>query len=542
MSGSQSIAATPDASRASRRARLVAGPLLLVCLILAYAGWLSIVAIPTNVDVSWLLTVCDRLLGGEQLNADMLEINPPFSIWLYMPFILLEKLTGVRAELWLTLGVICLGVASLLLSARIIVGIDPAYRRPGTLWAAVVALFLILCFLPDQFGQREHFAAIAILPWLALQCARQRTPDFVAGSHFERFVAGLGAGVVVMVKPPHFALALMLPSLCLAFQRRSVKPLFVMENLLGAGAVAAYIAAIAVFDRAYFSEILPFARDVYLPMHLPLIDNLANWPGIVLLLAVAIVLAAGGPRNMHWDTRILLASALGFVPAFLIMGKGWPNHALPMVVLAIFAFGVELSRFGKLRDANIVRKAALIFASVLVLQMTIRTQYAALTTDNGPIARSVAVIRDTIEKPTIMSVAGQLQVAHPLTRLVGGRYISRYPGAWAVVNAEMLVRGAGDTARRRKLEGIRDRIIGEHAVEILTEKPDIVLSGLETDPSWNALMLQDKRIAAALKDYRVLHTEPKITVYIRNTAPDRARFGLRHSRDHLVEDVGFRKL
>ncbi|CAN7188436.1 hypothetical protein [Mesorhizobium sp. LjRoot246] len=435
-----------------------------------------------------------------------------------MPFMLLEKLTGIRAELWLTFGVICLGVASLSFSARILANADPFYRRQAALWAASGAVFLILCFLPDQFGQREHFALIAILPWLALQCARQRRPNFAAGTPVQRIMAGLGAAVVVMVKPPHFALALMLPSLCLAVKRRSLKPFFVTENLLGAAIAAAYVASIAVFDSAYFSQVLPFVGDVYLPMGTPLIDNLANWPRIVLLLAIATVIAAGGLRTMHWDTKILLTAAVGFVPAFLVMGKGWPNHALPMIVVAVFAFGIELLRFGKLRDAGTIRKAALIFGCALVLQMTVRAQYSALTTDSGAIERSVAAIRGTVETPTVMSIAGQMQVAHPLTRLVGGSYISRYPGAWAVSYAEILARRADDPARRRKLEGIRDRIINENAIEIVAQKPDIVLSGWETDPSWSALMLKDKRIAEALNGYHVLHTEPEITVYVRDTA------------------------
>ncbi|MER8745663.1 hypothetical protein NKH54_21645 [Mesorhizobium sp. M1004] len=486
-------------------------------LIVVYAVWLSTVAIPTNVDVSWLLVVCDRLLGGERLNTDMLETNPPFSVWLYMPFILLEKLVGGRAELWLTLGVTVLGPASLFVSARILARADPIYRQPRALWAVAVALFMILCFLPDQFGQREQFALIALLPWLALQCARQRMPDFIAGSLTERIVAGLGAGVVVMVKPPYFALALILPSLCLAFQRRSLKPLFVPENLLGAAIVITYVASVAMFDRAYFSEVLPFVREIYLPVHATLIDNLANWPKIVLLLAVATVIATGGMRTIHWDLKILLASALGFVPAFLIMGKGWPNHALPMVVVATIAFGVLLLRFGGFQSAASIRKAALVFGCVLVLQVTIRAQYAALTTDSEPIVRAAAAIRGTIENPTIVSIAGQMQVAHPLTRVVGGSFIARQSSAWAVWNADVLARDAGNPDQREKLEGIRDQLIGEHAIEIASKKPDVVLSGPEAGPSWNALMLQDKRIAAALRDYRVLYTEPLITVYLRCT-------------------------
>ncbi|MER8426993.1 hypothetical protein [Mesorhizobium sp. M1403] len=506
----------PGANRFSPFAGVAGAPLLLACLVVIYAVWLTTIAIPTNVDVSWLLVVCDRLLGGERLNTDIMETNPPFSIWLYMPFMLLEKLTGIRAEFWLTLGVVCLSLASLFVSVRILARDEPVYRQPHAFWAAAAVLGWVLCFMPDQFGQREHFALIAILPWVALQCTRQRNPDFSAGSRLEHMVAGFGAAIVVMVKPPYFALAFMLPSLCLAVERRSLKPLFVVENLLGATIVAAYVASIALFDRAYLSEVLPLVSEVYLPLRASTADMLANWPKVVLLLAAATVLAAGGLRQTNWDVRIPLLTALGFIPAFIVMGKGWPNHALAMVVVATLAFGIQLLRFGTFRSAGFIRKAALIFGCVLVLQLAVRAQYAALTTDNGPIGRSVAAIRATVETPTIMSIADRMQVAHPLARLVDGRFISRHPSAWAVSNADTLARATGDLERRRELESIRDRVIGEYAAEISAKKPDVVLSG---SPARTALMLQDKRIGAALADYRLLHHEPEITVYLRYTAP-----------------------
>ncbi|OWK18861.1 hypothetical protein AJ88_02730 [Mesorhizobium amorphae CCBAU 01583] len=93
----------------------------------------------------------------------------------------------------------------------------------------------------------------------------------------------------------------------------------------GAAIVVSYVAFIAIFDRAYFTDILPLLGDVYLPIRAPFIDNLENWPKVVLLLSAAIVIAMGGTRHVHWDTRILLTSALGLVIAFLLMGKGWPT-------------------------------------------------------------------------------------------------------------------------------------------------------------------------------------------------------------------------
>ena len=502
----------PDLNLRVMPARLTAGPLLLAVAVVAYAVWATTFALASNVDVSWLLVVCERLLGGERLHSDIVEVNPPFSPLLYMPYMLLEKLTGIAAELWVASGVVGLGLGSLLLSVLILSRGEAVYRRPGALWLAPAALFLVLCFLPNQFGQREHFALIGALPWIALQCARQRNPDFEAGSRPERILAGLGAAAVVMVKPPHFALALVLPSLWLALSRRSVKPLFVAENLVGATIVTAYVAYIAIFDPEFFTKVMPVVEEIYLPLRASLFDLMVNWPKVVLLLAAACTFAAGGWRRMHWDIKIPVLTALGFLPGFLVMGKGWPNHALPMAVVAIIAFGLALLRFGTFRDAVFMRRLALVFGCVLVLQVTVRAQHAALTTDSGWIDRSAAAIRGAVDRPTIISVASRLQAAHPLTRLVDGKFVARHPAAWAAYNAETLARNEADPERRRRLEALRDQTLADVAAEISARNPDVVLSG---EDEWHAFTLRHPNMTAAMRDYEVLHADKEVTVFLR---------------------------
>jgi len=38
--------------------------------------------VPIDADVSWLITVCERVLSGDRLYVDILEVNPPASVWL----------------------------------------------------------------------------------------------------------------------------------------------------------------------------------------------------------------------------------------------------------------------------------------------------------------------------------------------------------------------------------------------------------------------------------------------------------------------------
>ena len=54
---------------------------------------------PTNLDVSWLLTVNDRILAGVSAYQGVIELNPPASILLYRIPALIAKLLSIRAEL-----------------------------------------------------------------------------------------------------------------------------------------------------------------------------------------------------------------------------------------------------------------------------------------------------------------------------------------------------------------------------------------------------------------------------------------------------------
>jgi len=502
------------------RAGIVTVPVasaVLAGLVGVYAFWLAVAVVPVNVDVSWLIVVGERLFDGEKLTVDVMEVNPPFSTWLYMPFVVLERLLGGRTEMWMAAGVVAAGLASTAVSCRMLAAADPIYRASRALIAVPVLAFLMLALFPAEFGQREQWALIAIMPWIALQCVRQRTVDFSAPDRAVILLAGLCAAIVVMVKPPHFALAIILPSAALAIARRSWKPLFVPENLIGASIVTAYAGWILLFEPTFLQQVLPFVRDVYLPLREPLSALLLDWPKTVLLLIVLAGVVAGGTRRLHLDAAIPLASASGFLVAFLVMGKGWPNHAWPMLALAIAGFMAQLLHEKTIMALPLPRKAAAILGGALAVQAGFALQKFALFDAPAGIERLAGTFGESIDRPTIVSLAARLQIAHPLARDMGGDFVSRYPSAWAVDNADRIARTMTDPAERQRLEALRDGLIGEFAAEIAKKQPDIVLYSNETGPRWDTLMLGDPRIVAALSHYHVLVVEPGVTVYARRT-------------------------
>ena len=150
---------------AVHRHRRVRTDIALACLaIIGLVAWTSIALAPVNVDVAWLLVACGRLLDGSVLHRDVIEVNPPFSIWLYMPFVVAERATSIAASTWLAIELPTLALASVLLSGRILTR-GTAFDRPVSAWAIPASLVILSGLSPADFGQREQFAAIAILPW-----------------------------------------------------------------------------------------------------------------------------------------------------------------------------------------------------------------------------------------------------------------------------------------------------------------------------------------------------------------------------------------
>src|SRR5690349_1975280 len=79
--------------------------------VLPYLPSLGVVALAAIVrsaswlicDVSWLLTLCEKVLGGARPYIDFAEPNPPASILIYMPAVLIGHALDLAPELIVSL-------------------------------------------------------------------------------------------------------------------------------------------------------------------------------------------------------------------------------------------------------------------------------------------------------------------------------------------------------------------------------------------------------------------------------------------------------
>src|SRR3954454_14931527 len=153
--------------------------------------------IPLNTDVSWLLVVGERMLDGQHLYRDIIEINPPMAAFAYLPGVALARFLGVDprhvvdAQLLLLAAVSLVSIWRILLLSSALAEIN---WRALAVWAAAVLTILPM----NVFGQREHIATLTFLPALAvyaLRSNRDRAPLWAV------LIAGVGVGITLIFKP-----------------------------------------------------------------------------------------------------------------------------------------------------------------------------------------------------------------------------------------------------------------------------------------------------------------------------------------------------
>jgi energy-converting hydrogenase Eha subunit C len=306
---------------AYRKTRVLA-PWLMIVAVFAAAVLLRQV-LPFNVDVSWWLTVGERMLDGQRLYVDFLETNPPMASSVYLLSVELARLTGLRPEVTIDALVFALIAASLTLTWRILRHSSLSRRAVGGALAAWAVV--LLGVLPmDDFGQREHLGLIAMLPALGVSILRG---DRERVSPAAILIAGLSAAITMSFKP-YFAFAIGFSILAAAGQARDWRVLFAPENWIAAALVVLHGICTIFFYPEYFTIIYPLVRDVYLLLKAPLLALILTSATAVWIGSVSIVLASQNwQRKLDTASFVVLAASFGFAVAFFVQRKGWSYHA-----------------------------------------------------------------------------------------------------------------------------------------------------------------------------------------------------------------------
>jgi hypothetical protein len=281
-----------------------------------------------NADVAFLVWAADQVLGPAVYGRDILDVNPPLCMLIYVPAALLAQFIGF--DWGIRIWMLFLSLLALLVLWQV------ADRSLRASVATVLVLFLILAY-PHHYAQREQIAFLLCAP-------------YVAGPSLRRswgLASGIMAGIGFLMKP-YFLIPL---ALVFALRRRLGDE---ERAILLVG--IAYGLVLVFFFQPYLFEMVPAATATYWAISY-------SWYQIALQVVVVLVgiapFAMGGAVLLA--ARPFLMATLGFTIAAVLQSKGFMYHFIPAFGFLVMSLTVGIS--------NPKQTAAKVAGLILLLQV-----------------------------------------------------------------------------------------------------------------------------------------------------------------------------
>jgi hypothetical protein len=447
----------------------------LTCLI-CWVGLRRVIGQPINGDAAWLLYVSQQVLEGSRLYVDLIEINPPLIIWLSMPAVVLERLSGISHATTFPLMVALAAAVSVVGCFRLSAGsLHASYR--GAFAAGVALILFVLPFA--YWGQREHLMLILCLPHLIeaagrMRGARTRSP----------LKLGIAAGLGYALKP-HYALAFLAVELIVFSRTRKLWPVAIATGAVG----CAYIVAVIAITPEYFPTAM-MLRPLYAQYYdRSLSDFVLLRPMLVpAALSLAFVLLRGEGREL----RVVLACATAaWILAFMIQGKGWTYHLLPGYAGALLLLWLGMAAGAS--SSNVLRGPAYVAVTILALALGLGLRKPTLLEQ---FQRAVSLeVMSVMERESVMVLTPDLGHVWPAVTYTASKWPARVPSLWP------FVAGPEGNAYGTRL-----------TIEALRNRPTVLV----LHPRWNDMLtdlLKDSTFARIWYGYEAVDSLEYVTLY-----------------------------
>jgi hypothetical protein len=462
----------------------------------------------TIADTSWLISECERILSGESLYVDIIETNPPFSVWLIMPPVIVAHWLNVLPETCVYLYSCLAVVIGLSLAALIVLRSHPAEAdRLLPLLPLFVALFVI--FPGNAFTERDQLGAVLFLPLLAMMVAREQPLTSSRPGLPLALLAGLSGSVLILVKA-YYAVVYVLPALYVVWRRRDPRWLLAPENCVVAVACLVYVALVVWFYPEFIHDTLPRIADVYM-------GSGNSWKVAVyygptyLLMIISIRAITPTAKVTPYFAVALLASLAALLP-LIYQGKGWPYHAFTAMSLAMVALLCRIASSDALGQGR--ERLVRIALFIVVVAVAWRPFWQTQAPEESFVAKVAAASADNASLGTISS---DLAAAYPIVRRIGARFPSAdacdWYGALALgLSQQASARGDSDDAARYL--GLSNAYLDKKYAEFVKYNYDIIVVQRD-EPAWTSHVLNQPRFAAFMTGYHQIAQDSRFTVYSR---------------------------
>ncbi len=428
-------------------------------LVVGLIYWVHVFVWAPNHDEAPFLIEAQRLLEGGLFYRDILETNPPLTVFIYLPVVWLANLTGISGWAVFT------GLISIVtLAASYSIDYQVARVLPNVpWWLRWQIILLVIVVLPGYHsGQREHLSICLALPALS----KWLVDDILGSEHQPKLtviiywvIASLG----FLIKP----FFLMVPAVFFvwrACQQRNWRALLCLEAITVALVSLIYIALVWLYFQDWIENMqvtwqayFGFNQDIKVVM-------LHDFKRQIIIFALVSTVLFFLPLTHAYKRLVIgfiFASGVWLLLAVL-QSKGWAYQTLPANLLIALSLSLALAdllfkpRVNKPAISSYISQWiwATLSIAVFFIVSYVSGKDRPLLVDVFREPFNQAIVKYSQDKPWVVW-STSIRDAFPLAILVQGQWASRSMHQFIVPGTlKLKQRGKAEAEQAERLQAI----------------------------------------------------------------------------------------
>ena len=343
-----------------KRRRLFFFAVLSLCCAISYALQTTGQLDP---DVAWINYGVGRLLQGDKLYRDVVEINPPLIYSISLPPIWLARTSGWSENGFYVAWVLLIATMSSWISYGVLTAGNHR-KLDGYFGMALMHVALITVIIGESFGQREHFLFMLLAPYVYLCLVRLE-----AKSVRTSLAACIGACAALGIAlKPHYILVPAFIEILLVSQKRNFRYRMLRpEATAGLATAALIVTIVALAYPEFISEIVPLASRAYFPFYKESSETIwFDFATLLLFISISIYRFAEVQATSAAPGSVLAVAAMASALAMLVQFRGFPYQQLPTI---FFLFMISAFRLSSLKPTKAPWTAILGLSTLVYLKL-----------------------------------------------------------------------------------------------------------------------------------------------------------------------------
>ncbi|MGH1404803.1 MAG: hypothetical protein ACRBDL_11220 [Alphaproteobacteria bacterium] len=382
-----------------------------------------------QVDIAYLSQSAGRMLNGISMKDGYYDTNPPLSIMLYIPIVILHKITALPIYTCLYIfGGGCLALSCVLIYRLIKLSKWMETEQTHLLILSYITANLLLT--GHEFGQREHFLIMALCPLILVQILSTYQISIPTSL---KWVSLIWGSIFILLKP-HYGII----PLCLFIHRAyTQKRLFVIRDhdFLSLSACALlYLGITVIFFYDFVSEIAPDVMRFYVtpPQSQTMFDAL-----IFIALSIGLMFTSlyALKKPDYFMTGLSIIAFLCVIPLYL-QGYGFIYHSIPTIIMIFCSASMFLYRYSlEAQNNKPLPKISAVLSAAIMLFFA---HQVSITLDRPTHSQyeetQLVRILKQCDRPdcSFFMFHDTISITHELSVYSGQEHASRFPTLWFI--------------------------------------------------------------------------------------------------------------